>query len=187
MTEEIITLKEKSFKLGEAVAAVSDIDVSFCYQCGKCSTGCPVAYAMDLTPTQLIHAMQLGLHDVVYKSNTMWLCVSCLTCSTRCPQDVDIPGAFDAVKILMERNKETPREPDVLAVTKSFAQNLRWFGRMYELGMVGVIKLRTRKFTQDLGMGMKMLKKNKFNLLPGFEGAREIRKIFRRVEKQEKA
>jgi heterodisulfide reductase subunit C len=187
MTEEVITIEEKSFKLADAVAAVGGIDVSFCYQCGKCSTGCPVAYAMDLTPTQLIHAMQLGLQDVVYKSNTMWLCASCLTCSTRCPQGVDIAEAFDTVKILMERTNQTPQAPDVLAVTKSFAQNLRWFGRMYELGMVAVIKLHTWKFTQDLGMGMKMLKKNKFNLLPRFEGARETRNIFRRVKKQEKA
>ncbi|MHB8829737.1 MAG: 4Fe-4S dicluster domain-containing protein, partial [Syntrophales bacterium] len=80
MTEEVITIDEKSFKLGDAVAAVGGIDVSYCYQCGKCSTGCPVAYEMDLTPTQLIHAMQLGLQDIVYKSNTMWLCASCLTC-----------------------------------------------------------------------------------------------------------
>lgn len=187
MTEDVITINEKSFKLGDAVKAVGGIDISYCYQCGKCSTGCPVAYAMDLTPTQLIHALQLGLEDVVYKSNTMWLCASCLTCSTRCPQGVDIAEAFDTVKIIMERNNKTPQVPDVLAVNKSFAQNLRWFGRMYELGMVGVLKLRTRKFTQDLGMGMKMIKKHKFNLIPGFKGAGEMRSIFRRVKKQEKA
>ncbi len=187
MTEEVINIDEKSFKLGDAVAAVGGIDVSYCYQCGKCSTGCPVAYEMDLTPTQLIHAIQLGLEDIVYKSNTMWLCASCLTCSTRCPQGVEIAEAFDTVKILMQRNKKTPQVPDVLKLHKSFAQNMKWFGRMYELGMVAVLKLRTRKFTQDLGMGMRMLKKHKFNLLPGFEGSREMRKIFKRVKKQEKA
>ncbi len=32
-----------------------------CYQCFKCSAGCPVAFAMDWTPNQIIRMIQLGL------------------------------------------------------------------------------------------------------------------------------
>ena len=186
MTEAVINLDERSFKLTDVVSAVGGIDVSYCYQCGKCATGCPVAYEMDLVPSQLIHAIQLGLEDVVYKSKTMWLCASCLTCTTRCPQEIDIAEALNAIKILMYRNRKKPQIPDVLKFNKSFVQNLNWFGRIYELGMVAMLKLRTGKFTEDLAMGIKMLRKDKFNLFPRFEGGRVVHKILKHVKKQEK-
>ncbi len=184
MTEPI-QIDEKGARLSDAVAAAGGIDVSHCYQCGKCSTGCPLAHEMDLKPTQLMHAIQLGLKDVVYNSKTMWLCASCHTCSAHCPQDVDIAEVMDTVKIMMMREKKTPKVPEVLKLSKCFVQNLKWFGRMYEMGLVGMLKLRTGKFTQDMEMGMKMLKKGKFNLLPRFTGARAVRKIIKRVRKLE--
>jgi len=187
MTEEVIHIDEKSFTFSDAVVMAGGIDVSYCYQCGKCATGCPVAYEMDLTPTQLIHAIQLGLTDMVYNSKTMWLCASCQTCSTRCPQDVDIAEVLDTVKILMQHDKKKPQLPNVLKFNKRFLGNLKWFGRLYELGMIAMLKLSTRKFTQDMSMGMKMLKKRKFNLFPRFKGSWAVRKILRRVKKQEKA
>lgn len=187
MTEQAVHIDEKSFKFSDAVVAVSGIDVSYCYQCGKCATGCPVVYEMDLTPTQLIHAVQLGLKDVVYNSKTMWLCASCQTCSTRCPQDVDIAEVLDTVKILMQRDKKKSKLPDVLKFNKRFMGNLKWFGRLYEIGMIAILKLTTRKFTQDLGMGMKMLKKRKFSIWPRFKGGWDVRKILKRARRQEKA
>jgi heterodisulfide reductase subunit C len=187
MTEAVIKLDESSLKLTDVVSAVGGVDVSYCYQCGKCATGCPVAYEMDLVPSQLMHAIQLGLEDVVYKSKTMWLCAACLTCTTRCPQEIDIAEALNTIKILMHRNGKKPQVPDVLKFSKSFVQNVSWFGRIYELGMVAMLKLRTGKFTEDMAMGMKMLKKDKFNLLPRFEGGRAVHKILKRVKKQEKS
>jgi heterodisulfide reductase subunit C len=142
---------------------------------------------MDLVPPQLMHAIQLGLKDVVYKSKTMWLCASCLTCSTRCPQDIDIAEAMNTIKILMYRKGKEPQIPDVLKFSKSFVENLNWFGRLYELGMIAMLKLRTGKFTEDMAMGIKMLKKDKFNLLPRFKGSRATHQILKRVKKREKA
>ena len=101
MIEEVVHIDEKSFKFSDAVVMAGGIDVSYCYQCGKCASGCPVSYAMDLTPSQLIHAIQLGLTDLVFSSKTMWLCASCQTCSTRCPQDVDVAEVLDTVKIFL--------------------------------------------------------------------------------------
>jgi heterodisulfide reductase subunit C len=184
---EAIQIDETASKLSDAVAAVGGIDVSYCYQCGKGSTGCPMAYEMDLKPSQLMHAIQLGLKDLVYNSKTMWMCASCHNCSAHCPQDVDIAEVMDTVKIMMLREKRTPKVPDVLKLSKCFVENLKWFGRMYELGMVGMLKLSTGKLTQDMAMGMKMFKKGKFNLLPGFTGAWAVRNIIKRVRKLEKS
>ena len=77
-----------------------DENVNLCYQCKKCAAGCPVVYEMDYTPTQIIQAVRLGLEDLVLESKTIWLCASCDTCSTRCPQDIDIAGVMDAARII---------------------------------------------------------------------------------------
>jgi heterodisulfide reductase subunit C len=186
MTKEVLYLDKKSFDFSDAVSLAGGRDVNWCYQCGKCASGCPLSGEMDLTLTQLIHAIQLNLKNLVYNSKTMWLCSSCQTCTTRCPQNVDIAEVLAAVKVLMQREKKKSRLPDVLKFNKEFLRNIKWFGRTYELGMVAMLKLTTGKFTQDLRMGLKMLKKGKFSIFPRFKGSWAVRNILRRTRKQEK-
>jgi heterodisulfide reductase subunit C len=80
------------------VAEISGQDINLCYQCGKCSAGCPMSFAMDLLPNQIIRAVQLGLEEDLASSRTVWLCASCLTCSVRCPKGIDIARVMDAVR-----------------------------------------------------------------------------------------
>ena len=155
-------------------------------QCRKCAVGCPLAYAMDHAPAQLIHAVRLGLDDLVLNSRTMWLCSACETCTTRCPQDVAIAKVMDAAKILaVERGIQPPLQ-SVRAFHKAVLANLRQFGRMYEVGLVMDLKLRTRQFTKDVGLGMRMVKKGKLKFLPSFTGRARMRRIFARLRKLEK-
>jgi heterodisulfide reductase subunit C len=100
---------------------------------------------------------------------------------------VDIAEVLAAVKVLMQRENKKSRLPDVLTFNKEFLRNIKWFGRTYELGMVAMLKLATGNFTQDLRMGLKMLKKGKFSISPRFKGSWAVRNIFRRTGKQEKA
>ncbi|MDR7522911.1 MAG: (Fe-S)-binding protein [Armatimonadota bacterium] len=72
-----------------------------CIQCGLCGGACPLAHAMDYTPRRAIHLAREGLLDRVLQSNTLWLCVSCYTCTARCPTglkitDVLFPALRDA-------------------------------------------------------------------------------------------
>ncbi|NIQ78825.1 MAG: heterodisulfide reductase subunit C, partial [Anaerolineae bacterium] len=73
-------------------------NVSACYQCGKCTAGCPVAYEMDYTPNQIIRGVQLGMREMVLSSRAIWLCAACETCSTRCPQEADPAAVMDALR-----------------------------------------------------------------------------------------
>jgi len=98
MIEVNLTVKSQS-QSANAVFNESGQNVNLCYQCRKCAAGCPVSYAMDHTPAQLIHGMGLGMDDLVLNSKTMWLCASCETCTTRCQQDVDVAKVTDSVKI----------------------------------------------------------------------------------------
>ena len=97
----------------------SGTDLNLCLQCLKCTSGCPVAYEMDITPAQVIQALRLDRLDKVLSSRTIWLCASCETCSTRCPQGVDISAVMDAGRIIAQRLNYEPKEPDILSNTVS--------------------------------------------------------------------
>ena len=68
-------------------------NVYLCYQCVKCSSGCPLSDYFDWQPNQIMRALQLGIEDIALQSKTPWLCASCQTCTTRCPQDLDIAAS----------------------------------------------------------------------------------------------
>jgi heterodisulfide reductase subunit C len=81
----------------QQVEEISGQDLLDCNQCGKCSAGCPVVAAMDILPNQAIRMAQLGMEEVL-QSKTIWICASCLTCSTRCPKGVDLPRLMEALR-----------------------------------------------------------------------------------------
>ncbi len=87
------------------VEALSGQDLLACYQCGKCSAGCPMAQYMDILPNQMIRYAQLGLRDELLSSEAIWLCVSCLTCNSRCPKGVKIAEVIEAVRQVLLRER----------------------------------------------------------------------------------
>lgn len=185
MIESMVTIQPES-ELAKSVLSESGQNVNACYQCRKCAAGCPISYAMDYQPAQLIHAIRLGMDDLVLNSKTMWLCASCETCTTRCPQGVDVAKVMDAVKITALRRGLKPAIPQVASFYNAALANIKKCGRMYELGMIIGLKMRTFEFFKDAGMGMKMFRKGKLKMIPSLTGAMRTRKIFRRVENIEK-
>ena len=159
-------------------------NVNLCYQCMKCTAGCPMADEMDCSPTQIVHAIRLGLKDKVLNSKTIWVCASCETCTTRCPQDVDIAKLMDAARHLVFR--EAIRVSEDVRVIPLFyriaLKNIRSFGRMYEVGMIASLKLTTKEFFKDLKLGYKMGLKGKLRLFPEKpKNRKEVKKIFDRA------
>lgn len=170
------------------VAEEGGESINRCFQCGKCSAGCPVSYEMDLPPIRIIRAARLGQKDAVLKSKTIWLCASCETCSTRCPQDVDIAKVMDACRIIARKEKVPAAVPQIPIFSKTMLDVIGMFGRTYELGLIGLLKLKTREFTKDVGLGIKMLKKGKLKLFPSFAGnAASARRILKTVAQKEKS
>lgn len=88
------------------IEELSGQDLMACYQCGKCSAGCPMAKYMDILPSQMIRFAQLGLKDELLASNAIWMCVSCYTCNTRCPKGVKIAEVIEAVRQVRLRTRE---------------------------------------------------------------------------------
>jgi heterodisulfide reductase subunit B len=140
-------------------------NVFLCYQCGKCSSGCPVVDHMDLMPNQVMRAIQLNDKSVL-ESKTIWLCASCQTCTTRCPQNLDIAGIMDALRIEAKRLGKPVPLPDIPLFNKLFLNNVDRFGRVYELGLMGAMNVLSGKPFANMAMGMGMMKRGKLNFLP---------------------
>ena len=81
-------------------------DLLACYQCGKCSAGCPMAKHMDIPPNQMIRFAQLGMEEELLSSNAIWMCVSCLTCNSRCPKGVRIAEVIEALRQIRLRVRD---------------------------------------------------------------------------------
>ena len=156
--------------------------VSRCYQCRKCTNGCPLTPEMDYLPNQVIRMVQLGMKDELLKSETIWVCASCETCTTRCPNDIDIAGVMDALRHIALEEKVPAAVTRVPQFHQSFLNSIRRFGRVFELGMTAEYKLRTRDFFSDMGLGLGMFKRGKLKVLPHWiKGRGEVKEIFRKT------
>ncbi|NIS70362.1 MAG: heterodisulfide reductase [Proteobacteria bacterium] len=155
-----------------------------CYQCQKCSAGCPVAYAMDILPNQVIRMVQFGLKEKVLSSNTIWICASCYTCSVRCPNDIDIAKIMDVLRHIAFGSGIKAAERDIPIFHSVFLDSIKSKGRIHELGLIWQYKTKTRDFMKDAALGWRMVRRGKIKLFPSkFGGGREIKSIFRRYEK----
>jgi heterodisulfide reductase subunit C len=172
----------------EKVEQASGIKVSACYQCRKCTNGCPVTFAMDLYPDQVMRYIQLGLRDEVLNSATIWVCASCETCTTRCPNDIDIAGIMDHLKQTLVEAKGRPREGKVLAFHQVFLNDIRKRGRVFEAGMMQnyllksgelMSKMKDLSILEEMRLGWTMYRKGRLNLLPkSIKGKQEVKKLF---------
>lgn len=156
-----------------------------CYQCKKCSAGCPVAFAMDLLPHEVMKMVQYGQDERLLKCSTIWLCASCETCSARCPNDIDIAGVMDGLRRMsLESGKASER--DIPLFHRSFLNGIRLLGRTNESVLMAQYKPLSGKLLDDLGLGAVMLLKRKIKLLPRMVRDRKgVRRIFRETEKGE--
>jgi len=154
--------------------------VNQCYQCAKCSAGCPMSPEMDLLPHQMVRLAVLGDVEPIIASKSLWLCLTCHTCGARCPNGIDVPALLDPIRHRIVRDEVSTQESQVPAFHTIFLKTIRWFGRVHELSLIGLYKLKTKTYFTDMDLGMQMFKKGKIHLLPHRSShMSEVKDIFR--------
>ncbi len=180
------SVQGRATSLADHLFRTSGVSVQRCYQCGKCSAGCPASSEMDLTPSVVLRLLQTQTEEAelkVLSSYAIWLCLACQTCIARCPMEVDLPKAMDVLRAESLRLKLVHRKAkDIVAFHTSFNNTIKRFGRLWEVGLIAEYKLRTRHFWQDVVVAPAMLQKGKLSLIPSFHG-KLINRIFTGIHK----
>jgi len=160
----------------------ADVRQYDCYQCGKCSGGCPMADAMDLKPRGVMRCAQTGSLTRILHSNTIWLCTGCYTCVERCPHDVKIPQLIEEARYEARRRCILRHDSEVL--NKTFVSSLKAFGRNYEMLLAGLYNVFAVKPVQDMTSVPHMLQKGLISPIPiRIKGAPEVAELIERAEK----
>ncbi len=160
-----------------------------CYQCGKCAAGCPLSGEMDYTPNQILRLLQIGeptCDDEVLRSYGIWLCLTCDTCHSRCPQEVDFPHIMDFLRSeAIKRKKVHPKAKEIIAFHRSFLESIEKTGRLSEVGLIASYKLKTFNLLQDVDLAPKMFAKGKLEIIPHrIKGRQAIARIFEKAMKE---
>lgn len=174
----------------ERVRRLSGQDVRRCYQCGKCSAGCAVhnAKGMDVSPNRIMRMVQLGMEEAVLKTKTIWACVLCSTCTTRCPRDIDIARVMDALRIMSkERNTFVVNAKNANTFHETFMNSIMRFGRVYEAGLAFTLTMKYGYGFNLIGVAPQALAKGVLPFFPPrLKDSAQVRKIVENVEKIER-
>ena len=174
----------------DRLLAEVEADVRDCYQCGNCSASCPAAFTFDHPPNQLMRMLQIGLVDKVLDSKAIQLCVQCLTCTARCPRNIDVAGIFEDLKtVATAQERDVPEHAKTF--NRAFMNAVARFGRLPELYMMGMFYLGTmnpKLAMGDVGLAVPMLTKGKMQIMPRkSKGADEVGRIYKKALERAKA
>jgi len=110
--------------MGEIANTPRGKGVLLCIQCGRCSSGCPVArLTSEHNPRRLMEMVILGFKKEVLPTQLPWYCLSCFTCLDRCPQGGDVGEVMFAIRNLAVRQGNIPA--GVAAQAKSLYETTR--------------------------------------------------------------
>jgi heterodisulfide reductase subunit C len=156
--------------LSDKIYTETGVNAAKCYQCGKCSAGCPLAEDMDFPPSVIMRLLQTGLpenEEKALKSYSIWLCLACETCYARCPMEIDIPKVADYLRHeSLSRKIANPKSKDIISFHRAFLDSIKYTGRLYEMGLIADYKARTRHLIQDVNLAPGMYFKGKLHIIP---------------------
>jgi heterodisulfide reductase subunit C len=203
-----ISKETMSSKFIDTVEDKCGQNISSCYQCGKCSAGCPVCYDMDYTPNQIMRLIQIGLEDEVLNCSSIWMCASCNTCTTRCPLEIDIASVMDALRIISNKadavKKAKPKkfvsdlakraysgllttlDMDVTSNLKVFSKVflgcIKEYGRLSEFGLILNYNINSGNLLSSVNNLPAFLSRSKLKIKPAdLKRIEKARRIFEKL------
>jgi heterodisulfide reductase subunit C len=184
----MITRRESDLRsafLKEVLEIPDGEKIKRCIQCGTCSGSCPVSYAMDLQPRELIGFFRAGLIERVLRSKSIWICASCYQCAARCPSGIKVTDVIYALKRLAMDRKIWPEKFPVHVLSAKFVENVNKYGRNFELGLMMRYYLKTDplRLLRMAPMGLKLMKKGRVATKPQrIKALGDIRKIIAKAD-----
>lgn len=177
---------DRRFK--KIIGHVSRQQYDLCWHCWACGGGCPFSGHMDLLPNQVIRLVQLGMKKEALACNTIWVCVGCHTCSTQCPNSIDIAAVMDALRQLAIHEGIDPPEADIYRFHQYIYDSIQRYGRLNKLEAMVKFKVGTGKLFSDFNAGIKMLVRGKLELIPQrVHGREELSRIFEYYDRRRRS
>ncbi|MBN1693319.1 MAG: 4Fe-4S dicluster domain-containing protein [Dehalococcoidales bacterium] len=187
---ETETIKEAKSFVDEVAAEPGGEKINECIQCGVCSGSCPTVEWWQYPPRKIIAMIRAGKRDMVLSSTSAFNCVTCYSCTVRCPRNINPTQLIHAVEAIAEREGYKPKTP-----TLTLHRGLRdamMQGRVWELRLAMLFYLKT-----SLLEGMKMMRvawdlisRGLMPLLPPKQtkkGGKEVTAILKAVEAMQKS
>ena len=187
MVVDSIRVNQAGSQAARSIEDTFGARVALCYQCKRCTAGCPVADSMDLRPHQIVRMVQLGATDRALASDAIWTCVGCYTCTARCPQEVPVTDIIYSMKSQAMRHDLPSNHPTVPAFVNAFTGVVERHGRSREPEMLARYYLSTgpRAALEHFSMGLKLIRQGRLPLLghrlPGWKSMRSILQKTRRT------
>ena len=172
----------------EQLANQTDQNLQHCYQCGKCTAGCPVAFTMDVAPNQIVRMLQLGLLNETLQTETIWLCASCSTCSARCPKGFDLAKLMDNLRQFAYKQGINPggRGKKVSLFNRLFLDDLKKYGRAYEMGLMVRYNAILMNPFKDALAGLTLFSQGKLKIRPHrIKGTKDMIRIMENIKRLE--
>lgn len=159
-------------------------NLSLCYQCGKCTAGCPYTTFYDIPVSQIMRYLQAGQKETVLSCRSIWLCATCESCTTRCPNGIDVAHVMDVLRHMARKAGYTP-EPQVKTFWDSFLQSVQRHGRVFEMGLMAKYMTKTGRIFTDADLSVKVIPKGKLAFRPhDIVGKNQIDEIFKRYNEE---
>jgi heterodisulfide reductase subunit C len=183
----------------EEVARRSGQNLLLCYQCRRCAAGCPVGKESGVTPDRLIRMILLGDREGAMENLLVWKCLSCYTCGTRCPNDIQTARINETLKQMAKEDHREPLIPKVAAFHGSFVKAVGMDGRFNETVGMGLYEVQAAgselkrgglaAVIQELkgmaALGATMMKKKRMHPFrrERIAGRNEIKSLYRKKER----
>ncbi|MEE8442712.1 MAG: 4Fe-4S dicluster domain-containing protein [Dehalococcoidia bacterium] len=190
MTVEALPLLQPSSARVAEIEDRYESELTLCYQCKRCTAGCPVADVMDIRPHQIVRLARLGASDRLLRSEAIWTCVGCYTCSARCPQGVPITDLIHSLKGLAIKRGIPSKRAVVPAFLKAFEATVNRHGRNRELLTLTRYFLSTdpRAALKEAAMGLTLFRQARLPLLgEKLRGKKGIKAMLRKARRSEES
>ncbi len=137
-------------------------EVQHCIQCGTCSGSCPLAGEMDLGPRRVLDLLRDGFMEDVLRSRTIWLCVSCNACLTRCPRGIPVPDVMYVLRVMALEHGLACRGYKMPDVYQGFLRQVEKRGRVNESRLVaGYGLLHPSDMPGRLSLALRLLRRRR--------------------------